>query len=285
MTSSHSKPFVFVLMPFNDAFTDIYKLGIKKTAEEAGLRAERVDEQLYSESMLERIYRQIDAADIIVADMTGQNPNVFYEVGYVHAKGKLCILLTQNTADIPFDLKQHRHIVYGGQIVKLQSELAANLQWAAEQVKLAKISGLNVQFQVKNAEIERDKLQATVSLQLLIDIENTRDVSFGEIESVTLYHGIRWEFSQNGQACPKTKSDNPLFAERHQLSPTVRRIGSRGWTQLIVSGRKRVHDFGDTGEPKDEYKLAGRVMARITTATGHFDFENYLDVEVGDIPF
>ena len=278
-------PFVFVLMPFNDAFTDIYKLGIKKTAEEAGLRAERVDEQLYSESMLERIYRQIDAADIIVADMTGQNPNVFYEVGYAHAKGKLCILLTQNASDIPFDLKQHRHIVYGGQILKLQSELTTNLQWAAEQVKSAKTSGLNVKFQVKNEELERNKFQATVSLRLLIDIENTRDVSFGEIESVTLYHGKRWEFSQNGQACPRTKSDNPLYPERHQLSPTVRRIGPKGWTQLIVTGRKVVHDFADPGEPQDKYKLAGRIMARVVTATGHFDFESSLDVDVDDIPF
>lgn len=278
-------PFVFVLMPFNDAFTDIYKLGIKKTAEEAGLRAERVDEQLYSESMLERIYRQIDAADIIVADMTGQNPNVFYEVGYAHAKGKLCILLTQNASDIPFDLKQHRHIVYGGQILKLQSELTTNLQWAAEQVKSAKTSGLNVKFQVKNEELERNKFQATVSLRLLIDIENTRDVSFGEIESVTLYHGKRWEFSQNGQACPRTKSDNPLYPERHQLSPTVRRIGPKGWTQLIVTGRKVVHDFADPGEPQDKYKLAGRIMARVVTAIGHFDFESSLDVDVDDIPF
>ena len=272
-------------MPFNDAFTDIYKLGIKKTAEDTGLRAERVDEQLYSESMLERIYRQIDAADIIVADMTGQNPNVFYEVGYAHAKGKLCILLTQNASDIPFDLKQHRHIVYGGHIVKLQSELAANLQWASEQVKTAKTSGLNVKFQVKDEQLERDKFEAKVSLRLLIDIENTRNVGFGEIESVTLYHGPRWEFSQNGHACPKTKSDNSVYPERHQLSPTVRKIGPNAWTQVIATGVKQVHGFSDVGAPKDQYKLAGRIMARIVTATGHFDFESSLDVDVDDIPF
>lgn len=282
---SHTKPFVFILMPFSDAFTDIYKLGIKQTAEETGLRAERVDEQLYSEPMLERIYRQIDAADIIVADMTGQNPNVFYEVGYAHAKGKLCILLTQNASDIPFDLKQHRHIVYGGQVLKLKDELKTNLEWAAEQVRSAKTSGLSVKFRVTNEELDRTKYQATVSLKLLIDIENTRDVSFGEIESVTLYHGARWDFYQNGQSCPKTKSDNPLFPERHQLSPTLRRIGPNGWTQLIVTGSKQVHDFGDPGEPKSEYKLAGRVMARIATATGYFDFEGRLDVDVLDLPF
>jgi hypothetical protein len=91
------KHFAFVLMPFDKAFDDVYKLGIKgAVASFEDVIAERVDEQIYREGILERIYRQIEAADIIIADMTGQNPNVFYEVGYAHAKGKLCILLTSN---------------------------------------------------------------------------------------------------------------------------------------------------------------------------------------------
>src|SRR5258708_2500526 len=100
-------------MPFDDRFSDIYKLGIQATAAECGVVAERVDEQKFSEPILERIYRQIANADFIIADMTGRNPNVFYEVGYAHALGKLCTLLTQDVNDIPFDLKHHRHIVYG----------------------------------------------------------------------------------------------------------------------------------------------------------------------------
>ncbi len=285
MAAPLTKPFVFVLMPFNDGFKDIYHLGIKKTAEEAGLRAERVDEQLYSESMLERIYQQINAADIIVADMTGQNSNVFYEVGYAHAKGKLCILLTQNASDIPFDLRQHRHIVYGGSIVNLQNALATNLQWAAEQVAASKTSGLTVKIQALAGDLERDKYQATASVRLLIDITNTRDVGFGEIESINLYHGKGWEFSQNGQVCPKTTSDSSIYAERHQLTPAVRRIGPKGWTQVIATAKKRVHDYGMPGEPKEEYKLAGRIMARVVTANGHYDFESSLNVDVIDIPF
>ena len=41
------KPFVFVLMPFNDAFTDIYEVGIKQACKDAGAYCERVDEQIY----------------------------------------------------------------------------------------------------------------------------------------------------------------------------------------------------------------------------------------------
>jgi len=41
------KPFVFVLMPFDNAFTDVYQLGIKAACENAGAYAERLDEQIF----------------------------------------------------------------------------------------------------------------------------------------------------------------------------------------------------------------------------------------------
>lgn len=81
------KPFVFVLMPFSSDFDDAYKLGIKKACKEAGAYAERVDEQIFDEQILERVYNQIAKADLIISDMTGRNPNVFYETGYAHALG------------------------------------------------------------------------------------------------------------------------------------------------------------------------------------------------------
>jgi nucleoside 2-deoxyribosyltransferase len=117
------KPFAFVLMPFDVSFDDIYKRGIQSAASDCEIVAERVDEQRFSESILERIYRQIETADIVVADMSGRNANVFYEVGYAHAKGKHCILLAQDTTDIPFDLKHHRHLIYSGSIKKLHTDL------------------------------------------------------------------------------------------------------------------------------------------------------------------
>jgi hypothetical protein len=130
--STLPKPFVFVLMPFDDKFSDIYKFGIRGAAEDVGAYAERIDEQIFTEGILDRIFNQISKSDVVVADMTGRNPNVFYEVEYAHALGKITLLLTQDVEDIPFDLKHRQHIVYGGKIDKLRSDLAERLRWAVE---------------------------------------------------------------------------------------------------------------------------------------------------------
>ena len=117
------KPFVFTLMPFSENFDDIYKVGIKDTAQKLGAYCERVDEQIFQGSILERILNQISKADVIVADMTGRNANVFFEVGFATALKKKLILLTQDVKDIPFDLMHHTHIEYKGKIIKLQEAL------------------------------------------------------------------------------------------------------------------------------------------------------------------
>jgi nucleoside 2-deoxyribosyltransferase len=127
------KPFVLVLMPFKKEFNDTYTFGIKGAAEDVAAYAERIDEQAFQEGILDRVFNQINKADVIVADMTGQNPNVFYEVGYAHALNKIVVLLTRTAEDIPFDLKQRQHIVYSGEIATLRSELAKRLTWAIQE--------------------------------------------------------------------------------------------------------------------------------------------------------
>src|SRR5215469_2933896 len=133
--TSHPRPrkFVFTLIPFSEAFDDIYTLGIKPACGSAGAYCERIDDQIFSEDILSRYYSQINKADLIVVDMTGRNPNVFYERGYAHALNKRVILLTQTAEDIPFDLKHYPHIVYSGRITFLKDELQRPVQWYLEQ--------------------------------------------------------------------------------------------------------------------------------------------------------
>jgi nucleoside 2-deoxyribosyltransferase len=132
MENTSPKSFCFVLMPFTSDFDDIYKYGIMESCKDAGAYCERVDEQIFQETILDRIYNQIAKADIIIADMTGRNPNVFYEVGYAHALNKPTILLTQSSDDIPFDLKHFPHIIYDNKISVIRKELTKRLLWFSE---------------------------------------------------------------------------------------------------------------------------------------------------------
>ncbi len=146
MESTQPKPFVFVLMPFAASFDDAYRFGIKAACADAGAYCERVDEQIFQESILDRIYNQISKADVLVADMTGRNANVFYETGYAHALGKQVILLTQNADDIPFDLKHYPHIIYGGSIGSLKDDLERRIRWALTQLDQGVPESIRIEF-------------------------------------------------------------------------------------------------------------------------------------------
>ena len=91
---------------------------------------------MFLQNLLERIYGQFKKADVIVAEMTGRNPNVFYEVGYAHGLGKPVILLTRIAKGIPFDLMRYPHVVYGGQIRILMAEIEKKIRWCIENPEL-----------------------------------------------------------------------------------------------------------------------------------------------------
>jgi hypothetical protein len=132
------RPFAFAIMPFSDEWTDVYELGIRPACDAAGARCERVDEQIFLESILHRIYGQIERADLVIAEMSGRNPNVFYETGFAHGIGKPVILLTRTTDDIPFDLRHYPHVVYAGRISTLKQELEKRVRWLLENPEAAR---------------------------------------------------------------------------------------------------------------------------------------------------
>lgn len=109
-------------MPFGKHFDDLYA-GIKAAIEDAGADSERIDEQIFAGPIMQRVYDQIARADIVVAEVSKANRNVFYEVGYSHALGKTTILLKKKAADIPFDLKDYPHVIYGHSISDLKAQL------------------------------------------------------------------------------------------------------------------------------------------------------------------
>jgi hypothetical protein len=174
------KPFVFVLMPFEESFDDTYKLAIKPACEEAGAYCERVDEQHVEGSIVDHIYKQIVTADLIVSDMTGRNANVFYETGYAHAIGKRVVLLTRNVKDIPFDLAQYQHIVYEGSLLQLKERLSARVRWMLENPSQVRDrSGEGLKVYLNGVELVEDAIVECVvdrtSTMPVLVLENPTD--------------------------------------------------------------------------------------------------------------
>lgn len=107
------QPYVFVLMPFKDNFFHIYEKAVRPALQEIGCVVEHSNDVITDEDrIMVTIYNQIAQAKFLVADVTGKNPNVFYELGYAHALGKKVIIIVQDKADIPFDIASLRYILY-----------------------------------------------------------------------------------------------------------------------------------------------------------------------------
>ncbi len=104
----------FVVMPFDDADLDVvYEDFIRPTlAEQCGLACRRGDKVFGSNVIMQDILNQIGESDFILADLTGCNPNVLYEVGICDTLNKPVLLLTQSKDSIPFDLRHRRVLIY-----------------------------------------------------------------------------------------------------------------------------------------------------------------------------
>jgi len=102
----------FVLMPFAEEFYQIYEQAISVASENAGLRCMHAGEIFDNREIVEDIWESICTAQVIVADVTKRNPNVFYELGICHTLGKEVIVITQNSGDVPFDIRHRRYIEY-----------------------------------------------------------------------------------------------------------------------------------------------------------------------------
>jgi hypothetical protein len=76
----------------------------------AGCECVRADEITQSVRITDDVYEQIETARFLIADVTGMNPNVNYELGLSHALDKDVIVLRQDGSSIPFDISGIRYL-------------------------------------------------------------------------------------------------------------------------------------------------------------------------------
>lgn len=105
-------PTCFVIQPFDgDKYDKRYDDTFKQAIKDSGLTPDRVDRDPSVEIPIREIEERISSADICFAEITTDNPNVWYELGYALAKNKpVCMICDDSRSRYPFDI-HHRQIV------------------------------------------------------------------------------------------------------------------------------------------------------------------------------
>jgi nucleoside 2-deoxyribosyltransferase len=104
-------------MPFDSEMDDLWEIGIMETLSQLGYECVRADGMTSPGFVMSQVFEQIARADIVLGEMSGRNPNVFYEIGFAHALGKPTILLAKSKEDLEvFDTQGFRHFLHNGKV-------------------------------------------------------------------------------------------------------------------------------------------------------------------------
>ncbi|WP_411824633.1 hypothetical protein [Leptospira sp. 'Mane'] len=105
------KKSVFMLTPYNSKYSEVYEI-VNNVCSSVGLKCSRGDEEFFQSDFLTHILKLIIKSPIIIANIDGRSPNVYYELGIAHALGKKTILISKTIDDIPADIKSKRILIY-----------------------------------------------------------------------------------------------------------------------------------------------------------------------------
>lgn len=174
----------FTIMPFGGWFDDYYSAIFRPAIESVGLIPCRADDLYRPSTIVHDIWTYTKDAKIILADLTGKNPNVFYELGLAHALAKPVILVAESIADIPFDLRALRVIEYNKNSPAWGSLLRQKIESAIKEIVETPLESvlpafLNVKASTATPSVtphQKDILELKQDIELLRkEIRITRD--------------------------------------------------------------------------------------------------------------
>jgi hypothetical protein len=111
------RPQAFVVMQFTDEYNELFRQVISPVCQEFGYEVIRADNIYTNSLIIQDITKSIENASLIIADLTPNNANVYYEVGYAHGIQKPTILLSDRKREkLPFDISGFRVLFYDNTI-------------------------------------------------------------------------------------------------------------------------------------------------------------------------
>lgn len=126
-------------MPYDQTHRKYYEEIYGPALERSGFIPVKADAPYSTNPVIEDIKKLISACDLILCEISGNNPNVFYELGLAHAIGKPAVLISRSEKEIPFDLKSMRVIIYDNSDIDWASKLRRDIEKASTEASSAPV--------------------------------------------------------------------------------------------------------------------------------------------------
>jgi hypothetical protein len=183
----------FVMMPFSNELEKTYVI-IRDACKGIGLNCLRADSLYDAKPILTKIIENIVASQVLIADLTKRNPNVFYEIGIAHSSRRVesVILISQSLDDVPFDLRHLPILIYEqGEELKFRIELQDRIKFS-----LATTDSINTIFNLVFGG-DRNAQQATEFIDYLTKIfpqkiQIISDIVNDNINNNNLFNEAYW---------------------------------------------------------------------------------------------
>lgn len=121
---------IIAAMPFKEEFDDVYFVAMSDAAVSVGATCVRIDKEDFQGDIVQKLKQDIKDSIVMIADISGANPNVLYEVGFSHGIGKPTIhICSTPLKKLPFDVMTWKTISYKkGQTHALKGKLTKELK-------------------------------------------------------------------------------------------------------------------------------------------------------------
>lgn len=233
----------FVIMPFGGWFDDYYDTVYRPAIVAAGLEPHRADDLYRPSTIINDIWAYTQKAKLILADLSGKNPNVFYELGLAHALAKPAILIAESIEDVPFDLRALRVLEYNKNAPRWGEVLAEKITKSIREVTSAPLQSVLPAF----LSVKSDARQKPVSENDIQLLELRQEIEL-----------LRNEISRSARGRKENQID-AQEAERLLRLYLARKMPDR----MIVN---RLSDMGAPASWVEEKILEARRKTRTTTA-------------------
>jgi hypothetical protein len=246
-TDRKRQPICFTIMPFGGWFNDYYLNIYRPAIEAAGMKPHRADDLYRPSTIVNDIWAYTKQSKIVLADLTGKNPNVFYELGLAHALAKPAILVAESMDDVPFDLRSLRVIEYDKNDPDWGKTLQEKIENAVREVLNAPLQAVLPGF----LDVKRSKEETTVSEheKELLDLRQ-------EIESIRADVRSRTPYERPDRPIA---SDEALELVKHYLgigvprevivSRLAARGAPRGWVERRIDELNSPSELSVKREP------------------------------------